>query len=105
MHSKMHEVTAIKNRLIEIAHDHVECDDISEIDTMELGRVIDIIKDLAEVEEKCWKAEEIKARMAPSHMEAEKHEHHDMTHHVEGTVHTESAPRYMVGSESNKLDN
>lgn len=70
---KLKPVSEIKEKLTTWTHEEVEkgkeC-----ADTKELGEVVDMIKDLAEVEEKCWKAkyyESIVTAMAEAEEEEE----------------------------------
>lgn len=51
---KIEEIKALKCRLMNIAN--MAVDNAESVDTKELGEVIDMIKDLAEAEEKCIKA-------------------------------------------------
>lgn len=52
-----HKIFEIKKKLIDEVESEIErMGSIKNIDTRELGMVIDMIKDLAEAEEKCWKA-------------------------------------------------
>lgn len=55
MHKKLEDITKIKERLIECTKAKLD-EGIEKVDTEELGEVTDMIKDLAEAEEKCWKA-------------------------------------------------
>lgn len=58
MHKKMEDLTEIKNKLIHWTKGELDkegmCSSPQEIEIM--GEVVDMIKDLAEAEEKCWKA-------------------------------------------------
>lgn len=52
-----HKIFEIKKKLIDEVESEIErMGSIKNIDTRELGMVVDMIKDLAEAEEKCWKA-------------------------------------------------
>lgn len=53
MEKKINEISELKNHLIGFAQQNQEC---SEGSIPLYGQVIDMIKDLAEAEEKCWKA-------------------------------------------------
>ncbi len=53
MDKKMNDICELKNHLISFAQQHQECDPAS---IPVYGEVIDMIKDLYEAEEKCWKA-------------------------------------------------
>lgn len=55
MLTKLEEMHAIKDRIVNIVHTMAE-GDISKINTAELGMAVDMIKDMCEAEEKCWKA-------------------------------------------------
>ena len=55
MHKKLDKVTELKNKLICCVENQMAMGEHN-VDTKELGEVIDMIKDLAETEEKCWKA-------------------------------------------------
>lgn len=55
MHTKIENVSEIKNKLICFLEEEME-KGLSCINTDEAGKVIDMIKDLAEAEEKGWKA-------------------------------------------------
>lgn len=46
----------IKNKLIEKVEDDIAKYTLDKIDVRNLGLTVDMIKDLAEAEEKCWKA-------------------------------------------------
>lgn len=103
MHDSHKKVTWLKCRLIDIACDHVDCDEIAEINTHELGEVVDMIKDLAEVEEKCWKMREDDEQRSEHVEEHGMSDHHEMDDHtyemprVDGMVHAENvryAPQY-----------
>lgn len=48
---KLRDVCDLKEKMIEWAFEHKDC-----VSVGEMGEVVDMIKDLAEVEEKCWKA-------------------------------------------------
>lgn len=58
MHKKMEDLTEIKNKLIHWTKGELDkegmCSSPQEVEVM--GEVVDMIKDLAEAEEKCWKA-------------------------------------------------
>lgn len=54
MHTKMEELTETKNRLIEDLEEIVKGSEVC--DTEVAGQLTDMIKDIAEAEEKCWKA-------------------------------------------------
>lgn len=52
-----HKIFEIKKKLIDEVESEIErMGSIKNMDTRELGMVVDMIKDLAEAEEKCWKA-------------------------------------------------
>lgn len=53
MHTKMEEVKSLKNEMIDKVKTGC-CNDTMDVETA--GAIVDMIKDLAEVEEKCWKA-------------------------------------------------
>lgn len=50
-----------KNRFLDLMDSKVEERGIDRVDLREMGDIADIVKDLAEAEEKCWKAEYYKA--------------------------------------------
>lgn len=52
---KTEELGKMKEKLVYYAKGELE-KQVSDIDTEELGEVVDMIKDLAEAEEKCWKS-------------------------------------------------
>lgn len=58
MHKKMEDLTDIKNKLIQWTKSEIDKDgapsSLEEIKVM--GEVVDMVKDIAEAEEKCWKA-------------------------------------------------
>lgn len=58
MHKKMEDLTDIKNKLIQWMKSEIDKDgapsSLEEIKVM--GEVVDMVKDIAEAEEKCWKA-------------------------------------------------
>lgn len=54
MHDKFRELSDLKERFIKIVCTQLDCG-VEKIDTHELGEVVDMIKDLAEAEEKCTK--------------------------------------------------
>lgn len=51
MHTKLQCVTELKNNLIDELKANKDCWDVAKF-----GEVVDMVKDLAEAEEKCWKA-------------------------------------------------
>lgn len=52
-----HKIFEIKKKLIDEVESEIErMGSVKNMDTRELGMVIDMIKDLSEAEEKCWKA-------------------------------------------------
>lgn len=53
--NKVHEFCELKNKLICAAKEALS-QGIQNVNTHEMGEVVDMIKDLAEAEEKCWKA-------------------------------------------------
>lgn len=55
MLKKIEELHDIKNRLID-GLNHMTDGDLSRVSTAEVASIADSIKDLAEAEEKCWKA-------------------------------------------------
>lgn len=52
---KLKPVKELKEKLIECTRSEFNSKSICDIDSKEMGEVVDMIKDLAEVEEKCWK--------------------------------------------------
>lgn len=52
---KLTSVKELKEKLVDIAKAEFNSKSVCDIDAKEMGEVIDMIKDLAEVEEKCWK--------------------------------------------------
>lgn len=55
MHEKMKKICEMKDKLADLAESQISMN-LQGVNTEELGEVIDMIKDLAEVEEKCVKA-------------------------------------------------
>lgn len=64
------DVCNLKEDLVRAAQDEV-AKGIQHVDTKEMGEVVDMIKDLAEAEEKCWKACYYKAIVTAMHEEEE----------------------------------
>lgn len=52
---KFNELKCLKDRLIQLVSAQLDCG-IEKINTEELGEVVDMIKDLAHAEKKCWEA-------------------------------------------------
>lgn len=55
MHERINKIEEMKEKLISAMSSSLDCG-VDKVDTKEAGEVIDMIKDLAEAEEKCWKA-------------------------------------------------
>lgn len=75
--SKIH---CIEDRLTDIVMEQLECDDISSVDTEELGEVIDMIKDLAETKKDLYKAsyyDSVVKAMSRTPVAAASGDHHD----------------------------
>lgn len=82
MLKKMEEIHDIKNRLI-TGLDHMTEGDLSRVSTAEVASIADSIKDLAEAEEKCWKAcyyEQICCAMADEAEESGRYGYDDWRH-------------------------
>lgn len=54
--AKVHRICELKDHLVSAAEAEFNSKSVAEICTKEMGDVVDMIKDLAEAEEKCWKA-------------------------------------------------
>ena len=73
MTHKLTDLKELKTKLIDAAKSHVD-KGLEEVDTHELGEVVDMIKDLAEAEEKCWKACYYKSIVEAMHEYGEEYE-------------------------------
>lgn len=73
-------IHCIEDKLTHIVMDQLDCDDISSVNTEELGEVIDMIKDLAETKEKLYKAsyyDSVVKAMSRTPVAAASGDHHD----------------------------
>ena len=50
-------IYGLKNNFVELIGKKISDRGIDRIDVQEMGMLVDMVKDLAEAEEKCWKAE------------------------------------------------